>query len=505
MHQRESVFMEKRSSGVLLHISSLPGKYGIGDFGKNAYKFVRFLSRSDTKYWQILPLGITGFGDSPYQSFSAFAGNPYFIDLGVLMENGWLDETEVAETDLGDNPVKVDYAKLYQNKMPLLKLAYERAEKEIHAELEAFLQQHNDWLLDFALYMSIKTKQNNVSWMKWPDKYRLREPEALDAFYEENRHDVFFWVFTQYLFFRQWGKLKEYANDKGIRIIGDIPIYVAEDSADIWSQPELYKLDEDLTPEVVAGVPPDMMSDTGQLWGNPIYDWDAMKKENYKWWIRRVEASFDLYDTVRIDHFRGFESYWEVPAGDETAENGEWVKGPGMDLFNAIKEELGERDIVAEDLGFLTDEVYKLIEDTGYPGMKVMQFGFNPEEDSEYLPHNYTRHSIAYTGNHDTQTTRGWLETADKKTRKKAVNYLNLTEEEGYVNGAIRGVYASPSNLAVIPMQDLLDLDDGARFNTPSTIGGNWEWRMQKGTLKKRLAKKLKRLNRLYGRSLWNL
>lgn len=494
--------MDNRSSGVLLHISSLPGKYGIGDFGKHAYKFVRLLAKSKTKYWQILPLGITGFGDSPYQSFSAFAGNPYFIDLDELIDQGWLDGTEVAEADLGADAEKVNFAKLYQNKMPLLELAYERAGKEIHNELKKFLHQHDDWLLDFALYMSIKKEQNDVSWIEWPDQYRLREPKALDDFYVRNEHEVLFWVFTQYLFFGQWRKLKQYANDRGIKIMGDIPIYVAEDSADTWSRPELYKLDQDLKPSVIAGVPPDMMSDTGQLWGNPIYDWDTMEKDGFKWWVRRVEESFNLYDTVRIDHFRGFESYWEVPAGQETAENGKWVEGPGMDLFDAIRGALGEQDIVAEDLGFLTEKVYKLIEDTGYPGMKVLQFGFDPGEDSEYLPHNYARHSIAYTGNHDTQTMQGWLDTADGKTRKKAMKYLNLTEEEGLVNGFIRGVFASPSNLAIIPMQDLLGLDDEARFNTPSTIGGNWEWRMPKNTLKKRLLKKLKRMNRLYGRSL---
>lgn len=494
--------MNKRSSGVLLHISSLPGKYGIGDFGKYAYKFVRLLAKSKTKYWQILPLGITGFGDSPYQSFSAFAGNPYFIDLDELIERGWLSQVEVDGADLGDNPEKVDFSKLYRNKMPLLKLAYERAGEGIVSELKQFLSLHEDWLPDFALYMAIKQEQGGVSWMEWPAEYRFREPDALDAFYSTHEDEVFFWVFTQYLFFTQWGKLKKYANDRDIKIMGDIPIYVAEDGADIWSQPELYKLDDNLKPTVVAGVPPDMMSATGQLWGNPIYNWGAMKQEGYRWWIRRVEESFNLYDTVRIDHFRGFESYWEVPAGDETAENGEWVQGPGMELFSAVKNALGEKDIVAEDLGFLTEKVYGLIEDTGYPGMKVLQFGFDPGEDSEYLPHNYSKHSIAYTGNHDTQTMQGWLLDAEGKTYKKAVDYLNLTAEEGYVNGCIRGVFASPSYLAVIPVQDLLGLGDEARFNVPSTIGDNWDWRISKGVLKKKLAKKLKRLNRLYGRSL---
>lgn len=494
--------MKKRSSGVLLHISSLPGKYGIGDFGQKAYKFVRLLAGSGTKYWQILPLGVTGFGDSPYQSFSAFAGNPYFIDLDELIERGWLSEEEAAGADLGDDAEKVDYSKLYLHKMPLFEAAYRRAEKELGSELEAFLARHSYWLHDFALYMAIKKAHGGDSWMEWPNKYRLRESAALDAFYVEHKYEFFFWVFTQYLFFGQWERLRKYANERGIRIMGDIPIYVAEDGADIWSQPELYKLDGDLKPVVVAGVPPDMMSATGQLWGNPIYDWDAMAGDGYRWWIRRIEESFNLYDTVRIDHFRGFESYWEIPAGDPTAENGNWVKGPGMDLFNAVKDALGERDIVAEDLGFLTDEVYKLIEDTGYPGMKILQFGFDSAEDSEYLPHNYSRHTIAYTGNHDTQTMRGWLESAEGKTYEKAAAYLNLTEEEGPTDGCIRGVFASHSYLSIIPMQDLLGTGDETRFNIPSTIGGNWEWRMTEDALKKRTLKKLKQLNRLYGRSL---
>lgn len=493
--------MKKRASGLLMHVSSLPGEYGIGDFGEYAYKFVDFLSSTDTKYWQILPLGITSFGDSPYQSFSAFAGNPYFIDFDRLMEKGWLKKSEIVQTDLGEDDEKVDYAKLYEGKMFLLHKAFQRAYPGIEEELEQFMVSHEDWLPDFACFMAIKKAYGNVAWTAWPKNYRLRDPEVLEEFRQAHKKDIYFWVFTQYLFFEHWHDLKVYANKKGIRIIGDIPIYVAADSADVWSRPDLYKLDKDLNPEVVAGVPPDMMSDTGQLWGNPIYNWEKMKQEDYHWWIRRVEESFELFDAVRIDHFRGFEAYWEVPAGDETAENGQWIKGPGLSLFKAIKEKLGEKEILAEDLGFLTEEVYDLIEATGYPGMKLMQFGFGAE-DSEYMPHNYTRHSIAYTGNHDTQTMQGWLDTADEADVATAKDYLNLTEDEGYVNGCIRGVFASSSNLAIIPVQDLLGLDDTARFNWPSTIGGNWEWRMTHDALGRSHKSYLKNINKRYGRSL---
>ncbi len=493
--------MEERSSGILLHISSLPGKYGIGDFGENAYQFVDFLSASRTKYWQILPLGITSYGDSPYQSFSAFAGNPYFIDLDRVIESGWLRKSEITKTDLGEDDETVDYAKLYEGKMALLDTAFQRAYPDVKDELEAMMERHSDWLPDFALFMAIKRAHDNAAWTEWPERYRLRDDKTLQRFYGKHEAEIMFWVFTQYLFFEHWHDLKEYANGKGIKIIGDIPIYVAADSVDVWSRPDLYKLDENLHPSVVAGVPPDMMSDTGQLWGNPIYDWEKMKEEGYHWWIRRVEESFELYDTVRIDHFRGFEAYWEVPAQDETAEDGRWVKGPGLSLFEAIREKLGEKDILAEDLGFLTEEVYELIASTGYPGMKVLQFGFGGKE-SEYLPHNYTRHTIAYTGNHDTQTTKGWLDSADNDTFNKVQAYLNLTEAEGHVNGCIRGVFASSSNLAIIPVQDLLGLDDAARFNVPSTIGGNWEWRLTPGMLTKAHKDYLKNMNERYGRSL---
>ncbi len=500
MHNRGGPFMENRSSGLLLHVSSLPGKYGIGDFGEHAYRFVDFLSATGTKYWQILPLGITSFGDSPYQSFSAFAGNPYFIDFDRLVEARWLKQSEIIRTDLGEDEECVDYAKLYEGKMALLDKAFQRAYPEIEEELDRFAAEHEDWLPDFASFMAIKKAHGNVAWTEWPAPYRLRDGKVLDDFHGKNRKSIHFWIFTQYLFFEHWGDLKHYANQKGIRIIGDIPIYVAADSADVWSRPDLYKLKDNLEPSVVAGVPPDMMSDTGQLWGNPIYDWKRMEKEGYQWWIRRVEESFRLYDAVRIDHFRGFEAYWEVPAEDETAENGEWVKGPGMSLFKAIREQLGEKEILAEDLGFLTQEVYDLIDETGYPGMKVLQFGFGGEEG--YLPHNYTRHTIAYTGNHDTQTMQGWLDSADDEAVEAARDYLNLTEEEGYVNGLIRGVFASTSNMAIIPVQDLLGLDDSARFNVPSTIGGNWEWRLTQDDLQKKHKEHLKKLNERYGRSL---
>lgn len=492
--------MKERASGILLHISSLPGPYGIGDFGRSAYEFVDFLKGTGTRYWQILPLGITGFGDSPYQSFSAFAGNPYFIDLGELIKAGYLDEEDIESADLGDDPERVDFGKLYENKMPLLIKAYKNSRELLHEELEVLCEK-TDWLWDFALFMAIKNHHSGRSWQEWPDSYKLRDEKTLEEFARTNRSEVFFWVFTQYFFDKQWRALKEYANRANVRIIGDIPIYVAEDSADVWSRPELYRLDRDLAPMVVAGCPPDAFTADGQLWGNPIYDWNAMKETGYSWWIKRIQESFMLYDTVRIDHFRGFEAFWEIPAEARKATQGKWTKGPGLSLFNAVEKSLGELDILAEDLGFLTEEVEELIADTGYPGMKVMVFAFDTREDSDYLPHNYIRNTVVYTSNHDTQTITGYLNAAPFTETDFAREYLKLDREEGLSRGFIRGAWGSVSYLAVAPMQDLLGLDDSARFNIPSTLGGNnWTWRMKDGVLDKSLRNDLARLNRTYRR-----
>ena len=492
--------MKQRSSGILLHISSLPGEYGIGDFGKGAYDFIDFLEKSGQHFWQILPIGITGYGDSPYQSFSAYAGNPYFIDLDELIQLGYLDKKEVEKTDLGKHKHRVDYEKLYYHKMPLLKSAYENAKIKIRHELDRFLQLEGDWLENFALYMAIKSYNGNQSWTNWAEGYGSKDSEAVVKFKETHESEIYFWIFTQYFFFKQWFALKAVANSKGIQIIGDLPIYVAEDSADVWAHPEYFKLGADLKPICVAGCPPDAFSATGQLWGNPIYDWDYMEKNGFQWWIGRIVYSLKLFDTIRIDHFRGFDVYWEIPYGDLTAENGVWVDGPGIKLFDAIKKELGDVSIIAEDLGFLTESVVKLRKDTGFPGMKVLEFAFDTREESDYLPHNYEKECIAYTGTHDNDTVMGWMDNVMKSDREFAVEYLKLDKHEGYNWGFIRGIWASTANLAIAQMQDFLGLDSKARMNTPSTLGGNWVFRITEKDLSKGLSEKIKLMTKLYGR-----
>ncbi len=492
--------MKKRSSGVLLHISSLPGRYGIGDLGKGAYEFLEFLEEAGQKNWQILPIGITGYGDSPYQSFSAFAGNPYFIDLDELIEMGYLDRKTAEKADLGKSKHKVDYEKLYYNKMPLLRMAYDNAKVKLSYELERFYKDEKEWLEDFAVYMAIKAKNDHKSWMEWAPGYENSKTKEVEAFKIAHKDDIFFWVFTQYFFFKQWYALKAVANEKGIQIIGDLPIYVAEDSADVWGNPKLFKLDRSFKPVCVAGCPPDAFSETGQLWGNPIYDWAYMEQEKYAWWITRIQYSLKQFDVVRIDHFRGFEAYWEIPYGDKTAENGQWVAGPGKKLFKVIKETLGDVNIIAEDLGYLTQGVIDLREYTGYPGMKILQFAFDPREESDYLPHNYTENFVAYTGTHDNETVVGWMHSVSKADRDHAIDYLKLDRGEGYHWGFIRGVFASTAYLAIAQMQDFLGLDNKARMNFPSTLGGNWIWRITTKDLTSSLAKKMLHMTKLYGR-----
>ena len=378
--------MKKRSSGILMHISSLEGDYGIGDFGRGAYKFVDFLHKARQKNWQILPLGVTGYGDSPYQCFSAFAGNPYFIDLDDLIERGYLKRDEVVQYDMGNSPRKIDYSKIYKNKMAILRLAYKNARKEIDKELEEYFKENEAWLRDFSIFMSLKSYHNNEKWSKWDEAYKIyNSPKVLD-YEKEHRDDIYFWVFTQYFFSSQWDRLKKYANSKNVKIIGDLPIYVAEDSSDVWSNPSYFKLDKNLLPVSVSGCPPDDFSDSGQLWGNPIYDWKSMEDDKFSWWIKRIDYSFKLFDSLRIDHFRGFESYWEIDYGARTAVKGKWVKGPGMKLFSEIKKELGDLDIIVEDLGLNTSEVDRLVEESGFPNMKVLQFAFDSEGESEHIP-----------------------------------------------------------------------------------------------------------------------
>ena len=473
--------MKKRQSGVLMHISSLPGKYGIGSFGQSAYDFVDFLVRTKQRYWQILPLGTTSYGDSPYQSFSAFAGNTYFIDFDILIEEGLLNESDVKGADFGDDPRKVDYAKIFDARRPIMEKAVARFLKaDDLSDYESFVEQNAAWLEVFAEYMAIKEHFDNLAWTEWPDEaIRRRDAASLASYREKLADKLTYHRVTQYLFFKQWLRLKAYANEHHIEIVGDMPIYVAADSADVWAQPHFFKTDAVGKPTCVAGCPPDEFSETGQLWGNPIYDWEAMDKDGYAWWIERLRESFKIYDIVRIDHFRGFESYWEVPAGSETSASGKWVKGPDYKLFAAVKEALGDLNIIAEDLGFMTDEVIELRERTGFPGMKILQFAFNPDDESIDSPHLAPNNSVMYTGTHDNNTVLGWYkDEIDDATRQYMAQYTNRKEYETVPHAMLRTIFASVSFMAIATMQDLLELDSAARMNYPSTIGGNWTWRM---------------------------
>lgn len=495
--------MKKRQSGVLMHISSLPGKYGIGSFGQSAYDFVDFLVRTKQRYWQILPLGTTSYGDSPYQSFSAFAGNTYFIDFDILIEEGLLDEAAVKGADFGDDPRKVDYAKIFDARRPIMEKAVARFLKaDDLSDYESFVEQNAAWLEVFAEYMAIKEYFDNLAWTEWPDEaIRRREAASLASYREKLADKLTYHRVTQYLFFKQWLRLKAYANEHHIEIVGDMPIYVAADSADVWAQPHFFKTDAVGKPTCVAGCPPDEFSETGQLWGNPIYDWEAMDKDGYAWWIERLRESFKIYDIVRIDHFRGFESYWEVPADSETSATGKWVKGPDYKLFAAVKEALGDLNIIAEDLGFMTDEVIELRERTGFPGMKILQFAFNPDDESIDSPHLAPNNSVMYTGTHDNNTVLGWYkDEIDDATRQYMAQYTNRKEYETVPHAMLRTIFASVSFMAIATMQDLLELDSAARMNYPSTIGGNWTWRMTAEELNPIIEGELYSLTKTYRR-----
>lgn len=487
-----------RKSGILLHISSLPSEYGIGTMGKEAYKFVDFLKAAKQSCWQILPIGPTSYGDSPYQSFSTNAGNPYFIDLDILCEEGLLKKADYSKLKWGKDSKYVDYEIIYNNRFRVLRKAFNRFKKGDLTEFNEFLQKNEKWISNYALFMSIKDANNGKSWLEWDEGLRKRDSHSLWEFKSEHEDDVMFWEFLQFKFFEQWDKLKEYANENGISIIGDIPIYVALDSADVWVYPDLFELDEDLMPTAVAGCPPDAFSPTGQLWGNPLYSWERHKKFGYNWWIDRIQAATTLYDIVRIDHFRGFEGYYSIPYSDKTAENGEWLKGPGMDLFNAVKEALGELPIIAEDLGFLTEDVHKMLKESGFPGMKVLEFAFDPREESNYLPYTYTSNSVVYVGTHDNNTILGWIEELDKDTLDFCKKYLDT--EDDILWKLIKAAMASVSDTAIIQMQDYLELGSEGRMNTPSILGGNWQWRMGKRNATKKLAAKIADITRTYGR-----
>ena len=489
-----------RTSGILMHISSLPSKYGIGTMGKEAKRFVNFLAEAGQTYWQILPVCPTSYGDSPYQSFSSFAGNPYFIDLELLCRDGLLTEEECSSYSWGADETKVDYGILYENRYDLLKKAYARFLARKPKAFYAFCKKEQAWLDDYALFMALKDETSGAAWQEWKRGWKFREQEAIEEAKNEYADEIEFYKMLQFLFFKQWRSLKAYANKKGISIIGDVPIYVAGDSADVWANTDQFYLDEQKNPIEVAGCPPDAFSEDGQLWGNPLFRWDVMKQDGYRFWTDRIRAMSKLYDVVRIDHFRGFDSYYAIPALDTTARNGTWKKGPGMELFKTLEEKLGKLDIIVEDLGFLTPSVLQLVKDSGFPGMKVLQFAFDTREESDYLPHNYQSHSVVYTGTHDNDTIMGWMKTAPKDSVKFAKKYFNLTRKEGYNWGMMRGAWASVSDLAVVPMQDILGLSNEARMNTPSTLGENWKWRMKRRQITKKLAAKVRKYVKMYGR-----
>ena len=467
-----------RASGVLLPVSSLPSKYGIGCFSKEAFTFIDDLVRAGQSKWQVLPLGPTGYGDSPYQPFSTFAGNPYFIDLETLIEEGLLKKEECEEHHWGGSQRYVDYGAIYNARYVVLRKAFHRFVPD--NDFVTFCENEKEWLEDYCLFMALKNSQNGSLWTTWDEKLRTKEKDALEAKKAELKEEIQFYRFIQYEFDKQWKKVKSYANAQGITIIGDLTIYVALDSADEWANPKLFQVDEECLPTAVAGCPPDAFSATGQLWGNPLYDWDYHKETGYDWWIRRMKRSFDLYDTVRVDHFRAFAEYYSIPADEDTALNGKWNPGPGIDLFQHIEEKLGEIDVIAEDLGTLDQKVFDLMDAVGYPGMKVLQFAFDSGSSNMYLPHNYKRNCVVYTGTHDNDTTKSWYSGLDKKTRAYTRAYLNNfgRSVETVTWDFIRAAHASVADLSIIPMGDLLCCGKEGRINHPSTTGENWKWRM---------------------------
>ena len=471
--------MTKRSSGVLMHITSLPGQFGIGTFGKSAYDFVDFLEETKQTYWQILPLTTTSYGDSPYQSFSAVAGNLNLIDFSLLKEDGLLEESDYVNVNFGENPEKVDYALLFEARRPILEKAVANTSKnsEVLAEIEKFEAENSIWLADYAEYMAIKESFGYKSFIHWDEDIKKGEQAAREKYRTELQDSIRYYTVTQYFFFKQWLALKEYANEKGIKIIGDMPIYVSADSVEMWTMPELFKVDENNEPLYVAGCPADDFSPTGQLWGNPIYDWEKHKEQGFSWWIYRVQESFKIYDVLRIDHFKGFSDFWQIDKDAENAVNGTWEAGPGIELFQKIKEQLGDLPIVAENLGFIDAKAEKLLDDSGYPGMKILQFAF-PGEDNLDRPHHYTQNSVAYTGTHDNDVVNGWYEKLGESEKELVSEYLNRRDDETITEAMIRGIYSSVSDYAIVTMQDLLDKDATSRMNVPSTVGGNWEWRM---------------------------
>ena len=493
--------MTKRSSGVLMHITSLPGEFGIGTFGKSAYDFVDFLEETKQTYWQILPLTTTSYGDSPYQSFSAVAGNLNLIDFSLLKEEGLLEESDYSIVNFGENPEKIDYALLFEVRRPILEKAVANTAKysNVLAEIEKFEKDNSSWLADYAEYMAIKESFGYQSFIHWDEDIKKGEKAAREKYRTELQDSIRYYTVTQYFFFKQWLALKEYANGKGVKIIGDMPIYVSADSVEMWTMPELFKVDENNEPLYVAGCPADDFSPTGQLWGNPIYDWEKHKEQGFSWWIYRVQESFKIYDVLRIDHFKGFSDFWQIDKDAENAVNGTWEAGPGIELFQKIKEQLGDLPIIAENLGFIDAKAEKLLDDSGYPGMKILQFAF-PGDDNLDRPHHYTQNSVAYTGTHDNDVVNGWYEKLSESEQELVSEYLNRRNDETITEAMIRGIYSSVSDYAIVTMQDLLDKDATSRMNVPSTVGGNWEWRMLAEDLTEERKEFLKNITVRYSR-----
>ena len=488
-----------RRSGILLHITSLPGPYGIGTMGKSAYDFVDFLKRAGQSCWQILPLSPTGYGNSPYQSFSTFAGNPYLIDLDFLVGEGLLNPEEPAAIHWSDREDFVDFGRQFQHRRKLLHLAFTRFSGS--EAFDRFCRYNESWLPDYALFMALKDRHGGTPWHTWEEDLKFRKTEALDMARQELSEEIRFYCFQQYLFYKQWNALHAYANSQGISIIGDVPIYVPLDSADVWTDPDQFWLDEKLDPVAVAGCPPDAFTADGQLWGNPLYRWDQLRQTGYRWWLQRLRAAGALYDVTRLDHFRGFESYWAIPYGDDTARNGWWIQGPGMDFITALKQQLPDLQLIAEDLGYLTREVLELRDASGYPGMKVLEFAFDSREPSNYLPHTYDKNTVCYTGTHDNMTMRQWFQTSDPESVEHARRYMTLTDHEGYVWGTVRTAFASVSDLVIVQMQDLLDLGGEARMNRPGSLSDeNWTWRACDRHFTPALQQRLYALTELYAR-----
>ena len=491
-----------RSNGILMHLSSLPSPHGIGSMGKPARDFADFLQAAGQAYWQLLPVCPTGYGDSPYQSFSTNAGNPYFIDLDDLKEDGLLEASEYEFIDWESGQEDVNYGVLYEKRYPVLRKAVKRFMVNPAADYEAFCSENAFWLDDYALFMTLKKACGGKSWQEWEPGLKNRTPEAIAKALEEHAEEVTFWKVLQYLFFHQWKKLRKYVNDKGISIIGDLPIYVSLDGVDAWAHPELFQFDEELCPKEIAGVPPDGFSADGQLWGNPLYDWEYMAKDGYSWWIQRIKYLCSVYDVLRIDHFRGFDSYFAIPYGDTNAKRGQWRKGPGMDLFHAVEKAIGKQPIIAENLGYLTDSVKQLLSESGFPGMKILEFAFDKRDGNsvEYLPWKYPVNCVAYTGTHDNDTCVGWMTSANREDIETAVECLGLTEEEGYHWGMMRALWCTAAELTMVQMQDVLGLGSEARMNAPSTVGKNWRWRALPESYGSDLAMKLRHKREIYGR-----